>query len=83
MNTKILQKCLDELNKQPFKIDKVIGMLETMIEMSGETPIVTLRQPFSSSTEVYAEPVLVKDNVDEKIDEIAELYTGGRIAPLQ
>lgn len=32
---KILQKCLDELNKEPFKIDKVIGMLETLIEMSG------------------------------------------------
>jgi hypothetical protein len=36
MNTKILQKCLDELNKEPFKIDKVIGMLETMIEMANE-----------------------------------------------
>lgn len=39
MNTKILQKCLDELNKEPFKIDKVIGMLETMIEMSEETKL--------------------------------------------
>ena len=38
MNTKILQKCLDELNKEPFKIDKVIGMLETMIEMSEPVP---------------------------------------------
>lgn len=31
----ILQKCLDELNKETFRKDYVIGMLETLIEMQG------------------------------------------------
>lgn len=33
MNTTILQKCLDELNKEDFRKDYVVGMLETLIEM--------------------------------------------------
>ncbi len=33
MNTKILQKCIDELNKETFSKDRVLGMLETLVEM--------------------------------------------------
>ena len=38
MNTSILKKCLDELNKDTFRKDYVIGMLETMIDMQ-DTPV--------------------------------------------
>lgn len=36
MNTKILQKCVEELSKENFKKDYVLGMLETVIEMSSQ-----------------------------------------------
>lgn len=32
MNTRILEKCLAELQKEEFRKDYVIGMLETLIE---------------------------------------------------
>lgn len=34
MNNKILQKCIDELNKEDFSKQYVLGMLETIIEMN-------------------------------------------------
>lgn len=34
-NTLILRKCLEELNKEDFRKDYVIGMLETLVEMSN------------------------------------------------
>jgi len=35
MNTQILQKCVDELKKETFSKEYVLGMLETIIAMSG------------------------------------------------
>lgn len=34
-NNKILQKCVEELNKENFSREYVLGMLETIIEMNG------------------------------------------------
>lgn len=39
MNTKILQKCLDELGNMEPNISYVRGMLETLIEMQDFNPI--------------------------------------------
>lgn len=38
MNTSILKKCLEELNKKDPRKDYVIGMLETLIETQGTQP---------------------------------------------
>lgn len=38
MNTKILQKCITELKTEKPKIDYVLGMLETLMEMTGKEP---------------------------------------------
>ena len=35
MNTTILQKCVEELKKSEPKIDYILGMLETLIDLSG------------------------------------------------
>lgn len=40
MNTSILQKCLEELNKESPKIEYIKGMLETFIALSGVSPII-------------------------------------------
>lgn len=39
MNTNILKKCVEELKKEEFKKEYVIGMLETLIEMSPTHPV--------------------------------------------
>lgn len=33
-NTGILSKCIEELNKETFRKDYVLGMLETLVEMN-------------------------------------------------
>lgn len=46
MNTNIIKKCLTELQKENFRKDYVIGMLETLYEMtSGEKPPVIVQEP--------------------------------------
>lgn len=42
MNTQILQKCVDEMKKETFSKEYVLGMLETIIAMSG-TPLMPSR----------------------------------------
>lgn len=61
MNTKILQKILEELNKEIPSIDYLKGMVETLIEMSGlpshthgtitKTPIVRTEMVSDETTE--------------------------------
>lgn len=72
MNTKILQKCLDELNKESPRLDYLRGMLETLVEMQ-ETPLQTKvyrdiispnPQPFSYKAE-YALPPSIPEVKDE------------------
>ena len=46
MNTTILQKCLDELNKESPRLDYVKGMLETVISMGSiTTPLPVYHTP--------------------------------------
>lgn len=49
MNTKILQKCIDELSKDTPNIDKVIGMLETIIEMSSTQMVIPTYPQFAGA----------------------------------
>ncbi len=44
MNTNILKKCVDELKKDTFSKEYVLGMLETIIEMSSETKSFTTHE---------------------------------------
>ena len=39
MNTKILQKCVDELNKEQPNIPYIKGILETLIEVTGQSVV--------------------------------------------
>ena len=58
MNTNVLNKCLTELQKDKPNIDKVIGMLETIIEMSGSVvPVQTThtRQVTEPAIQNYAQ----------------------------
>ena len=70
---KILQKCLDELNQNPHKIEKVIGMLETLIEMNGGDATTIYNTPNMTIREVTKHNPVI-NNVDEAIDDLANSY---------
>lgn len=67
MNTKILQKCLDELKKDSPNVDYIRGMLETLVEMGDVAQVVvrpvivegtkTERPAFSEEGGVQKDPV--------------------------
>ena len=51
MNTSILVKCVEELKKKEPKIDYILGMLETVIEMSGVAVPSTIAHTVSREVE--------------------------------
>ncbi len=61
MNGTILQKCLDELKKEDFRKDYVIGMLETLIEMSDAPKVVpmVIKKPTPNKPEMTDEATLL------------------------
>ena len=76
MNTTILNKCIDELRLPSPKIDYILGMLETVVAMSGAT----LNEPKIIAPIINTQTI--NDKPIEKTEE--ELYRekmlGGRIA---
>ena len=48
MNTNVLQKCVDELKKEQPNIQYVLGMLETVIELSVARPMLPTTYPLSA-----------------------------------
>jgi len=87
MYKNILQKCLDELNKEPFKIDKVIGMLETLIEMdptpTSIQPVMNNIYPTRNVLDVNKiNKTLAPVEEDEEFNETAAKYVGGTIGKI-
>lgn len=82
MNTKILQKCLEELKKETPDLSYLRGTLETLIEMAGGEVV---------STGSYVMPHLgVLHTEVGKVDEITDVdkeyerrQLGGPIAKLE
>lgn len=90
MQNTILQKCVEELKKENPKLDYVLGMLETVIEMSNSTPSVPYvpSYPLTPSyivTTGTSGSGLVGDLSDEEKSqqEIAAKYVGGQLGQLQ
>lgn len=82
MNTKTLQKAIDELKKETPNISYVLGMLETIIELSGAP--VPYNTPSLSS--YSGTPTILKnDNIiqkEEGSDLLAAYERGGPIGNL-
>lgn len=75
MNVQILQKCVDELKKETFSKEYVLGMLETIIAMSA---IPTSLNPVVKMP--ISRPIPGMDvagpKVDEEISDAAKRYLG-------
>lgn len=69
MNKNILQKCIDALKNEKPNIDYVLGMLETLVEMSDTPTLASFPTPIP--TQVYKAPA---NHVDEAINEIIPDY---------
>lgn len=77
MNTKILQKCIDSLSSPTPDISYIKGMLETLMELSGNSPV------YSSTMSGVANvpnPSITPEEIQEDIDNggsgIVALYNG-------
>jgi hypothetical protein len=65
MNTKILQKCVEELKKETYSKEYVLGMLETIIEMNNnDKPLIY------ATTTPEIKGMVTHTNVDEAREEI-------------
>ena len=80
----ILSKCVDELKKETPRIDYVLGMLETLIDM--EKPLMTISPsfPHQGQTMLAGNPTAGTTNhVDEEVtNDYAKAYTGGPVGTL-
>jgi hypothetical protein len=77
MSTHILQKCLEELNKEVPRKDYVIGMLETLIAMKHE--------PLPITSVIHEKPVLQTvetASYGTAGDDILRAYSSGPVAGL-
>lgn len=88
MNTTVLTKCLQELTKDKPNIDKVIGMIETMIEMGGSNQTRDLPVANSQSSNITNVPYITNSNSDFATDSsglIESIYgkEPGKIGGLQ
>lgn len=86
MNTKILQKCVEELNKEQPNLSYIKGMLETLIEMTTVQPFFT--SPIGSTTNTIQLTPSLTSYANAKADEeegsgLLAAYTAGLPAQLQ
>lgn len=73
MNTKILQKCLDELKKESPNVDYIRGMLETLVEM-GDIAQVVVRPVVVEGTKVER-PAFAEEKDESKHDPSGDMET--------
>jgi len=76
MNPSIIQKCLDELQKDDFRKDYVIGLLEALVQLSGTKVAPTSYVPTTSSGSSSIPAI------EEPADSLAARYAGGPIGKL-
>lgn len=79
MNTKALQKCVEELKTDKPRIDYVVGILETLIDtafsVSG-SPTSTYSPPLAPT--ISSVPIIRTESIsDEETNETLDKYLGG------
>ena len=72
MNTQILTKCVEELKKESPNLSYILGMLETVIALSTNMPIITTTYAQNKS------PII--ELADESINSAATIGPLGRIS---
>lgn len=72
MNKKTIQKFIDEVNKEPFRKDYVLGMLETLMENLPEdkTCIPVHINPITTTTASHSSPTITDES--EQLDLMAK-----------
>lgn len=78
MNT-IIQKCIDELNKDGHSIDYVRGMLESMLVMNPALPATTGAIRLAPPVFPAAAKPPVFDPLSDEEKSVVDLYEGGKI----
>jgi len=75
MNTKIIRKCIEELNKETFSKEYVLGILETLMEMSGGESLPIINTNTQNATKT---PIIRTESIsDEETEEIPAFLKAG------
>lgn len=82
MNTKILQKCLEELKKETPDLSYLRGTLETLIEMAGGEVAITPGNVMPYVSGLHTEVGKV-DEITDVDKEYERQQLGGAIAHLK
>lgn len=76
MNNNIIKKCLEELQKESFRKDYVIGMLETLYEMNNRSELVTVQTPINNTITTppptYYTTFSTSNDEGEMLDKVAQ-----------
>ncbi len=84
MNTNILRKCVEELKQESPKIDYILGMLETVIELSTSSLIGTGTTTLPYNSFPIVSPVSVISKLNEKEERTGSyVETPGPIGKLE
>ena len=83
MNTSTLTKCVNELKKDTPNIQYVLGMIETLIELSTPTTIAGIRPPIMA---IDVSDRIIKDPLNEELTDeqkaTAERYARAGVVPI-
>ena len=79
MSPKILQKILEELNKEKPSIDYMKGMVETLMEMSGASPVI---KTLYETTNSEVKGTISRIPSDEPAEEVPAFLRPGPITQL-
>lgn len=82
MQTKVLIRCLEELNKDKADLSYVKGMLETIIAFSDKSNLLAKATPEQEASQVIMKAPEKKEPEEEKFDEILNAYTHGKTGEL-
>lgn len=77
----IIQKCVEELNKETPRLDYIRGMLESVLLSSEPFPRASTLGPGSTNTYLVAKPAYVEPLSDEQ-KSIVDTYERGPIGKI-
>lgn len=92
MNTRVLQKCLDELKKEKPDMSYIRGMLETLVEMGeehivnidgGSTTPVSIGPPILTPPTMFSSKQISASDLTDEEREFHEKMLGGPVAAMR